>query len=107
MPANGEHEAFLTTDYNGEMIEHVERHPGVRDRAIFVGSPEDIVPLSFGKDLPSMRDWVPKHFDFAGYIIGEHPRAFGAAMTCAAASAIDPASAYALLPSAVRASARI
>ena len=20
-----------------------------------------------------MRDWVPKHFDFAGYIIGEHP----------------------------------
>ncbi len=77
MPANGEHEAFLTTDYNGEMIEHVERHPGVRDRAIFVGSPEDIVPLSFGKDLPSMRDWVPKHFDFAGYIIGEHPQAFG------------------------------
>ena len=76
MPANGEHEAFLTTDYNGEMIGHVERHPGVRDRAIFVGSPEDIVPMSFGKDLPSMRDWVPKHFDFAGYIIGEHPQAF-------------------------------
>ena len=24
-----------------------------------------------------MRDWVPKHFDFAGYIIGEHPRTFG------------------------------
>ena len=41
------------------MIEHVERHPQVRDRAIFVGSPEDIVPLSFGKDLPAMRDWVP------------------------------------------------
>jgi len=77
MPANGPHEAFLTTDYNGEMIEHVERHPGVRDRAIFVGSPEDVVPLSFGKDLPSMRDWVPKHFDFAGYIIGEHPQVFG------------------------------
>ena len=55
------------------MIEHIERHPGVRDRAIFVGGPEDIVPLSFGKDLPAMRDWVPKHFDFAGYIIGEHP----------------------------------
>ncbi len=77
MPANGEHEAFLATDYNGEMIEHVERHPSVRDRAIFVGSPEDVVPLSFGRDLPSMRDWVPKHFDFAGYIIGEHPQAFG------------------------------
>ena len=71
------HEAFLTTDYNAEMIEHIERHPGVRDRAIFVGSSEDIVPMSFGKDLPAMRDWVPKHFDFAGYIIGEHPGAFG------------------------------
>ena len=59
------------------MIEHVERHPGVRDRAIFVGAPEDIVPLSFGKDLPAMRDWVPKHFEFAGYIIGEHPQTFG------------------------------
>jgi pimeloyl-ACP methyl ester carboxylesterase/predicted glycosyltransferase len=77
MPANGEQESFLTSDYNAEMIGHVERHPGVRDRAIFVGSPEDIVPMSFGKDLPAMRDWVPRHFDFAGYIIGEHPHAFG------------------------------
>ena len=77
MLSGGAHEAFLTTDYNAEMIEHVERHPSVRDRAIFVGSPEDIVPLSFGKDLPAMRDWVPKHFEFAGYIIGEHPQTFG------------------------------
>jgi pimeloyl-ACP methyl ester carboxylesterase/predicted glycosyltransferase len=77
MPSGGAHEAFLTTDYNAEMIEHIERHPGVRDRAIFVGSPDDIVPLSFGKDLPDMRDWVPQHFDFAGYIIGEHPKTFG------------------------------
>jgi pimeloyl-ACP methyl ester carboxylesterase/predicted glycosyltransferase len=77
MPSGGAHEAFLTTDYNAEMIEHIERHPGVRDRAIFVGTLEDIVPLSFGKDLPDMRDWVPQHFDFAGYIIGEHPQTFG------------------------------
>jgi pimeloyl-ACP methyl ester carboxylesterase/predicted glycosyltransferase len=77
IPAGGEREAFLTADYNAEMIEHVERHPGVRDRAIFVGEPEDIIPMSFGKDLPAMRDWVPKHFDFAGYIIGEHPQTFG------------------------------
>jgi len=34
MPSGGEHEAFLTTDYNAEMIEHVERHPAVRDRAM-------------------------------------------------------------------------
>jgi predicted glycosyltransferase len=77
MPSGGTHEAFLTADYNAEMIEHIERYPGVRDRAIFVGGPEDIVPMSFGKDLPAMRDWVPRHFDFAGYIIGEHPHTFG------------------------------
>ncbi|MFZ0854904.1 MAG: alpha/beta fold hydrolase, partial [Hyphomicrobiaceae bacterium] len=76
MPANGEREAVLTADYNAEMIGHVERHPSVRDRAIFVGTSEDIVPMSFGKDLPAMRDWVPKHFDFSGYVIGEHPRSF-------------------------------
>jgi pimeloyl-ACP methyl ester carboxylesterase/predicted glycosyltransferase len=77
MPAGGEREAFLASDYNAEMIEHVERHPGVRDRAIFVGDPEDIIPHSFGTGLPAMREWIPKHFDFAGYIIGEHPQTFG------------------------------
>jgi pimeloyl-ACP methyl ester carboxylesterase/predicted glycosyltransferase len=77
MASGGDHEAFLTTDYNAEMIEHVERHPEVRDRAIFVGGPEDVIPMSFGKDLPAIRDWVPKHFEFAGYIIGEHPATFG------------------------------
>jgi pimeloyl-ACP methyl ester carboxylesterase/predicted glycosyltransferase len=77
MPSGGEHEALLTTDYNAEMIEHIERHPAVRDRSIFVGTPEDIAPLSFGTDLPPMRDWIPKHFDFAGYVIGEHPQNFG------------------------------
>ncbi|MFT4119365.1 alpha/beta fold hydrolase [Bradyrhizobium sp.] len=77
MPAGGEREAHLTSDYNAEMIEHVERHPGLRDRAIFVGSPEDVIPRSFGDGLPDMRDWVPRHFDFSGYIIGEHPDSFG------------------------------
>ena len=77
MPAGGGHEAFLAADYNAEMIEHVERHPGVRDRAIFVGNQDDIVPMGFGKDLPEMRDWIPKHFDFSGYVLGQHPDAFG------------------------------
>ena len=77
MPSGGEHEAFLTTDYNAEMIEHIEGNPGVRDRSIFVGEPADIIPHSFGKDLPAMREWVPRHFDFAGYVMGEHPRRFG------------------------------
>lgn len=29
--AGGEQEARLTADYNAEMIEYIERHPGVRD----------------------------------------------------------------------------
>jgi predicted glycosyltransferase len=33
--------------------------------------------MPFGKDLPAIRDWVPRHFEFAGYIIGEHPATFG------------------------------
>jgi len=77
MPAGGAGEALLTTDYNAEMIEHVERHPGVRDRAIFVGDPGDVIPRSFGDGLPEIRDWMPKHFEFAGYIAGEHPSSFG------------------------------
>ena len=52
MPDGGEREAFLTADYNAEMIEHVERHPRVRDRSIFVGDPDDIVPDGFGPGLP-------------------------------------------------------
>ena len=44
MPDGGEHEAALTADYNAEMIEHIARYPRVRDRAIFVGNPDDIVP---------------------------------------------------------------
>lgn len=77
MPEAGRHEAFLTTDYNAEMIGHVEGHPYLRDRAIFVGNPGDIIPQSFGKDLPDMRDWVPRHFEFCGYVLGEHPTHFG------------------------------
>ncbi|MCR9111091.1 MAG: alpha/beta fold hydrolase [Rhodobacteraceae bacterium] len=74
---NGPREAFLTTDYNEEMIGHVEGRPDVRDRAIFVGRPEDIVDLSFGEGLPRMRDWIPRHYAFSDYIIGTHPQAFG------------------------------
>lgn len=77
MKNNGPHEAFLTTDYNAEMIGHVERNPNIRDRAIFVGNQDDIVPMDFGENLPQMRDWVPKHFEFSGYILGQHPAEFG------------------------------
>ena len=74
---NGPREAFLTSDYNAEMIGHVEGNPMVRDRAIFVGGPEDIVDMSFGNGLPNMRDWIPRYYEFSDYIIGQHPDEFG------------------------------
>jgi pimeloyl-ACP methyl ester carboxylesterase/predicted glycosyltransferase len=77
MPDGGEHEEFLTADYNAEMIEHIARYPRVRDRAIFVGNPEDIVPDSFGPDLPAIADWTGQHFDFAGYVTGFDPAELG------------------------------
>jgi pimeloyl-ACP methyl ester carboxylesterase/predicted glycosyltransferase len=76
MPDGGEHEAFLTSDYNAEMIEHIERFPRLRDRAIFVGNPEDIVADTFGTDLPAIRTWTEAHYDFSGYITGFDPQAF-------------------------------
>ena len=76
MPDGGEHEAFLTTDYNAEMIEHIERFPRLRDRAIFVGNADDVVPDAFGCDLPLIREWTEAHYDFSGYITGFDPRDF-------------------------------
>ena len=73
MPDGGAREAFLTADYNAEMIEHVERFPRLRDRAIFVGNPNDIVVDDFGPGMPSIRDWTERHFDFSGYITGFDP----------------------------------
>ena len=52
MPDGGDHEAFLTGDYNEEMIEHIARFPRVRDQAVFVGNPDDIVPERFAAHLP-------------------------------------------------------
>ena len=77
MPGGGEPEAFLTADYNAEMIEHIARYPRVRDRAIFVGDPDDIVPDTFGPGLPRIRDWTEQHYDFTGYITGFDPGRLG------------------------------
>jgi pimeloyl-ACP methyl ester carboxylesterase/predicted glycosyltransferase len=76
MPDGGEHEGFLTADYNAEMIEHIARFPRVRDRAIFVGNEADVVPDSFGPELPLIRDWTRDHFSFAGYVTGFDPSEF-------------------------------
>ncbi|MCI0688655.1 MAG: hypothetical protein L0Y54_15680, partial [Sporichthyaceae bacterium] len=73
MPDGGDREALLTADYNAEMIEHIARYPRLRDRAIFVGDPDDIVPDRFGPDLPLIRDWTEANYDFAGYVTGFDP----------------------------------
>jgi pimeloyl-ACP methyl ester carboxylesterase/predicted glycosyltransferase len=76
MPDGEEREAFVTADYNAEMIEHIARFPRVRDRALFVGNPDDVVPDSFGPDLPMIRDWTEDHFEFPGYVSGFDPAEF-------------------------------
>jgi pimeloyl-ACP methyl ester carboxylesterase len=73
MADGGEREAFVSADYNAEMIEHIARFPRIRDRAVFVGNPEDVVPDSFGAELPRIRDWTEQHYDFAGYVTGFEP----------------------------------
>lgn len=77
MPDDDERARRVAADYNAEMIEHVERYPRLRDRAIFVGNPGDILPASFGPDLPEIRAWTEQHFEFSGYVTGIDPGAFG------------------------------
>ena len=77
MPEGGEREAYLTSDYNAEMVAHIDNHPDVRDRAIFVGNPDDIVGERLGPQLPMIRDWTERNFEFAGYVTGFDPRELG------------------------------
>jgi pimeloyl-ACP methyl ester carboxylesterase/predicted glycosyltransferase/LmbE family N-acetylglucosaminyl deacetylase len=77
MPDGGEREAFVSADYNAQMVEHVEGLPELRDRSIFVGNPEDIVDERLGPDLPMIRDWTERIYDFAGYVSGFDPAQFG------------------------------
>jgi len=63
----GSDETRLTSDYNTEMIEQVERFPRVRDRAIYLGDPGDLLPERFGPGLPPIRDWTLEHFTATGY----------------------------------------
>jgi pimeloyl-ACP methyl ester carboxylesterase len=71
MAEGGAAEAALTADYNAEMVEHVDGHPGIRDLAIFVGNPVDVVDDALGPDLPGRREWVNGRFAFSGYILGD------------------------------------
>lgn len=77
MEDGGEREGFLTADYNADMVDHIADHPGVRDMALFVGNPEDIVGERLGPQLPMIRDWTESHFDFTGYVTGFDPAELG------------------------------
>ncbi len=72
----GSREARLTADYNAEMIEQIARFPRVRDAALFVGNPEDIVDRRFGPGLPGIREWTDAHYAFPGYILPFDPVEF-------------------------------
>jgi pimeloyl-ACP methyl ester carboxylesterase/predicted glycosyltransferase len=74
MPSGGEREAFLTADYNAEVIEHIEQNPGVRDLSIFIGNPKDVVRQKFGPGLPSIPAWTKQHFKFSGYALPFDPK---------------------------------
>lgn len=68
-------EARLAADYNAEMVERVARFPRVRDAALFVGTPDDVVDLPLGPGLPRIREWTEAHFAFPGYILPFDPSA--------------------------------
>jgi pimeloyl-ACP methyl ester carboxylesterase/UDP:flavonoid glycosyltransferase YjiC (YdhE family) len=70
MESGGEREAELAADWNAQMVDHVARHPHVRDLSIFVGEPADIVDAPLGPGLPTIREWTEPRFSFPGYITG-------------------------------------
>ena len=74
MPDGGAAERDLTADYNAEMIGQIARFPSLRDRAVFVGNPGDVVPDGFGDGLPLIRDWAEQNYQFSGYVSGISPR---------------------------------
>src|SRR3712207_7256298 len=60
---------FLAADYNAEMLEQIERYPRVRDRAIFVGNPDDVVPASFGPGLPDRSEEHTSELQSRQYLV--------------------------------------
>lgn len=74
--------------------------------ALFVGNPDDIVPERLGPQLPAIRDWTERHFDFTGYVTGLTPLTSAIAPGCVPSWATATTSGSASSRSAARASGR-
>ena len=83
-------EAFLTADYNREMIRQVERYPRVRDRALYIGGYDDILPERFGPGLPPISEWAREHFDAVGYVTPFDPAEYTDTRALRARLGYDP-----------------
>jgi pimeloyl-ACP methyl ester carboxylesterase/predicted glycosyltransferase len=77
MDDGGARERFVAADHNADMVDHIAEHPDVRDLSLFVGNPDDIVPERLGPELPMIRDWTERNFDFTGYVTGFDPADLG------------------------------
>lgn len=86
----GSREARLCADYNAEMIEQVARYKRVRDRAIYVGDYDDLVPERFGPNLPHISEWAREHFQAVGYIVPFDPADYADTPALRARLGYDP-----------------
>lgn len=73
IPDKGPIDVAWATEWNAQMLDHVERHPQVRDVSVFVGDPDDVIDVPFGSGLPSMHEWTAANYEFSGYITGFDP----------------------------------
>jgi pimeloyl-ACP methyl ester carboxylesterase/UDP:flavonoid glycosyltransferase YjiC (YdhE family) len=74
--SNDPREVDLCTDYNAEMVEHVARFPYVRDRAVFIGSFDELPDASLGSGLPAVRDWSARNFTSVPYVVPFEPAGY-------------------------------
>jgi UDP:flavonoid glycosyltransferase YjiC (YdhE family) len=86
----GSREAALTADYNAEMLEQVARFKRVRDRALYIGEYDDLVPEHFGPGLPFIPDWAREHFAAVGYIAPFDPADYADTRAVRSRLAYDP-----------------
>ncbi len=75
-PDGDPREADLCADYNAEMIEHLGRHPGVRDQSIFIGGVDELPDVTFGPGLPGIRDWTREWFTSVPYVVPFDPAGY-------------------------------